>query len=172
MIIIVIARLFKREIEVIITMICFFIFRPLYEKQYHSKSLFRCSLISIIVFTIISHIEVEKSVSILLAVVIAFTTTLISSYVKIFLEDKVLISKYEVKLKYLDIKSLNNLTEEEMIALMPKIKKDVIHIVYGYLHKGKLNAEIYAINKNISVATLYRYLKLVRETYDKLTTEK
>ena len=169
--ILVIAWLLEREIEVAITMICFFVFRPLYEKQYHAKSLFRCSIISTIVFMIVANIEVEKSISILLSVVLAFVITLISSYVKEFIENKILLKVYIDKLESIKTKCLENLTEEEMIAFMPKIRKDVIHIVYGYLHReNKINAEIYAIQNNIGVATLYRYLKLVRDTYNELTT--
>lgn len=170
-IILVIGWLFEREIEVAITMICFFVFRPLYEKQYHAKSLFMCSIVSIIVFTIVANIEVEKSTSILLSVVLAFVITLISSYIKEFIENKMLLETYKNKLESIKTKCLENLTEDELIQLMPGIRKDVIHIVYGYLHReNKLNAEIYAIQNNIGVATLYRYLKLVRDTYEKLTT--
>lgn len=170
-IILIIAFLLEREIEVAITMICFFVFRPLYEKQYHEKSLFRCSIVSIIVFTIVASIEVEKSISILLSVVLAFIITLVSSYIKEFIENKILLETYKNKLESIKTKCLENLTEEEIIAFMPKIRKDVIHIVYGYLHReNKINAEIYAIQNNIGVATLYRYLKLVRDTYKKLTT--
>lgn len=169
--ILVIAWLLEREIEVAITMICFFVFRPLYEKQHHAKSLFRCSIISIIVFTIVANIEVEKSISILLSVVLAFIITLVSSYIKEFIENKILLKTYKNKLESIKTKCLENLTEDELIQLMPNIRKDVIHIVYGYLHrKDKMNAEIYAIQNNIGVATLYRYLKLVRNTYEKLTT--
>lgn len=169
--ILVIAWLLEREIEVAITMVCFFIFRPLYEKQYHAETLFRCSIISIIVFTIVANIEVEKSISILLSVILAFVITLISSYVKEFIENKILLKMYIDKLESIKTKCLENLTEEEIIAFMPKIRKDVIHIVYGYLHReNKINAEIYAIQNNIGVATLYRYLKLVKDTYEKLTT--
>ena len=34
-IILIIAFLLEREVEVAITMICFFVFRPLYKNQYH-----------------------------------------------------------------------------------------------------------------------------------------
>ena len=170
-IILIIAWLLEREVEVAITMICFLIFRPLYEKQYHAETLFRCSIISIIVFTIIANIEVEKSISILLSVILAFVITLVSSYIKEFIENKILLEAYKNKLESIKTKCLENYTEDELIQLMPKIRKDVIHIVYGYLHReNKINAEIYAIQNNIGVATLYRYLKLVKDTYEKLTT--
>ena len=75
------------------------------------------------------------------------------------------------KLNSTKVKCLENLSEEEMIKLMPNLREDIIHIIYGYLHKPKkVNAEIYAIQNNIGVATLYRYLKLVKDTYEKLTT--
>ena len=131
----------------------------------------RRTIVSIIVFIIVASIEVEKSISILLSVVLAFVITLISSYVKEFIENKILLETYKNKLESVKTKCLENYTEDELIQLMPKIRKDVMHIVYGYLHReNKINAEIYAIQNNIGVATLYRYLKLVRDTYNELIT--
>lgn len=68
-------------------------------------------------------------------------------------------------------KTLKNLTEEEMILLMPQIKAEVIRIVYKNLHKPyNQNNEVFAYQNNIGVATLYRYLKAVKRAYKDLTT--
>ena len=155
-----IAYLNNRFIETSLTIITFFIFRNLFEKQYHSKSLLLCSAISVIVFTIITFIELPLNISVLFCIVVSFVTTTISYYVKDYLDSK------EVKLKK---KALENLTLTEMYELMPNIKRDIIKIVYGYLHKGKtLNAYGYARSQNISEPLVYKYLKKVRDEYKSL----
>ena len=139
---------------------CFFIFRGLFTKQYHSKSLLLCSAISLVVFTIVSFIEVKLSISILYSVVLSFTITTISYYVRDYLDRK------EITIKR---KALENLTLEEMYELMPNIKRDIIEIVYGYLHKDKsLNAYGYARSKNISEPLVYKYLRKVKDEYESL----
>ena len=167
LIILLFARLFEREIEVLITMICFFLFRKLFEKQYHCKTLLKCSIVSIAIFSIVAIVEVDKSISILLSIILSFVITFVSYFVKDYIDKNVIVRK----LNSTKVKCLENLSEEEMIKLMPNLREDIIHIIYGYLHKPKkTNAEIYAIQNNIGVATLYRYLKLVKDTYEKLTT--
>ena len=157
---------FDRFIEMILVIVCFYIFRPLFDKQYHSKTLIKCSIVSVIVFTIISNIVVEKSISILYAVTLSFFITLVSYYVKDYIDNTILLKQYEKKLSELNTKSIYNLTEEEMYNILNKVRPEVIHIVYGYLHKPpNINAQIYAYNNNISEATLYRYVKIVRDSY-------
>lgn len=74
-------------------------------------------------------------------------------------------------MKNLKKKTLYNLTEEEMILLMPQIKAEVIRIVYKNLHRPyNQNNEVFGYQNNIGVATLYRYLKAVKRAYKDLTT--
>lgn len=168
-VILIIAWLSDRLIETSISAILFYIYRPLYDKQYHSKTLPLCSLTSICVFAIVSQLEVDIATSILNTVIITFAITSISYFVRDFFDSKILIKKYKEKLDKFNCKSIENLTEEEMLKCMPKIRPEVINIVYGYLHRPKgLLAPGYAMKKHIGEATLYRYLKLVRETYESL----
>lgn len=52
-------------------------------------------------------------------------------------------------------KTLDYLTEEEMICLMPQIRSEVIRIVYKNLHKPfNLNNDVFAYQNNIGVATV------------------
>jgi hypothetical protein len=68
-------------------------------------------------------------------------------------------------------KCLENLTEEELIKYMPNIRKEVIHIVYEYLHRDpKLKSDIFAYHNHISERTLFRYLKLVKNEYEMKNT--
>ena len=160
----------SKLIETGITIILFYIYRRLFEKQYHASSLYLCGCISILVFIVVIHLEVSITISILFSVILTFIITLISYYIKDYLDNKILVKTYENKLKNINIKALENLTEEEMINLMPSLKYDVIHIVYEYLHRDKscLNASGFAYRNNISEATLYRYVKKVKDKYEEL----
>lgn len=156
-------------IETSITVVLFYIYRSLFDKQYHSSSVYLCSAISIIVFTIVIHLEVNISISILSSVVITFILTLLSYYLRDYLDNKLLIKTYESKLNKLNVRCIENLTEDELVNLMPSIRYEVLHIVYNYLHRPKeLNASGFAYRNNISEATLYRYVKLVKTKYDSL----
>ena len=169
--ILIIGILFNRAIEVTISIIAFHIFRRYDEKTYHASTYIKCFLTSMISFIIIMKLSLPLQQSILFQIFIGYILTKIMYFIEESIENKLLVKKYQEKIDSLNNKCLENLTEEEIIAFMPKIRKDVIHIVYGYLHrKNKINAEIYAIQNNIGVATLYRYLKLVRDTYNELTT--
>ena len=164
-----IAWMNERLIETSISIILFYIYRPLYDKQYHAKTLPLCSLVSISVFTVISNMELDIATSIFNTIVLTFVVTSISYFVKDFLDSKILIKKYEEKLKRFEYKCLENLTENEMLERMPKIRKEVIHLVYNYLHRRQgISGSDYAFKNNIGEATLYRYLKLVKETYESL----
>lgn len=165
-----IAYLNDKLIETGITIILFYIYRRLFEKQYHARSLYLCGFISIIVFIIIIRIEVSITISILFSVVLTFIITLVSYYVRDYFDNKILINTYKKKLESLNSKALENLTEDEMINLMPSIKYEIIHIVYEYLHRDKssLTASGFAYRNNISEATLYRYVKQVKSKYENL----
>lgn len=165
-----IAYLNNKLIETIITIVLFYIYRRLFEKQYHAKSLYLCGIISLIVFTIVIHLEVSVTISILFSIILTFIITLISYYVRDYLDNKILNKQYENKLNSFNSKCIENLTEEELINALPKIKYEVIHIVYEYLHRDKttITASGFAYRHNISEATLYRYVKQVKQKYENL----
>ncbi|WP_281512266.1 accessory gene regulator B family protein [Mammaliicoccus vitulinus] len=164
------AFIHERLIETTITAITFFVYRKMFDKQYHASSLILCSFISIIVFGFISHIEVSLSISILMSIILTFGLTSISYYIRDFIDTKILVAQYEKKLKELNTKRLEDYNEQELKQLFPKIHHDIIHIVYGYLHKPNDEKYAhYAYTNNISEATLYRYLKQVKEAYENLS---
>lgn len=164
-----IAWLQDKLIEIIISMITFYIFMPLYEKRYHCKTLTLCSFVSIIVFAVVANISVELTTSILISVILTFGVTSLSYFIRDYIDNKVLINEYRNKLNKINYKVLENLTEEEMIEKLPRIRYEIIHIVYDYIHRPPTKqAYYYARKYSISEATLYRYLKLVKETYESL----
>lgn len=64
------------------------------------------------------------------------------------------------------MKCIENYTLNEMKSLLEDVPYDKIEIVYGYLHRDKTYiVENYARSKNISLTTLYRYIKTVKDSY-------
>ena len=157
-------------IETSITIILFYVYRHLFEKQWHANSIYACFSVTTIVLIVLINIEVKLSISILFSVILTFIITLISYYVRDYLDNKVLVNTYKKKLESINSKSIENLTEDEMIKLLSSIKYETIHLVYEYLHRDKttLTASGFAYRNNISEATLYRYVKQVKDKYESL----
>lgn len=64
------------------------------------------------------------------------------------------------------IKCIENYTEEELRDKLPSIPYDKIHIVYKYLHKPRtITADSFARQHCLSVSTLYRYIKDVKDMF-------
>ena len=170
LVILFIAYIKDRLLETSIIIVLFYIYRHLFEKQFHASSLWLCSFISIIVFIVVVNLEVNISISVFISIILTFIVTLVSYYVWDYLDTKILVNSYKEKLFKLNSKALENLTEDEMISLMPSIKYEIIHIVYEYLHRDKssLTASGFAYRNNISEATLYRYVKQVKNKYESL----
>lgn len=89
------AFLNDKLLEIITTIIFFFIFRKRFEKQYHAKSLIHCSIISIIVFIILTRIALRFSISILFIIILTFLTNLISFYVRDYLDKNIKTTFYK-----------------------------------------------------------------------------
>ena len=158
------SALFDKFIETSITIVFFFLFRTFYVKQYHSKSLILCSVISTFVFLFVIILELKINISITYSVILSVVITTISYYVKDYFDNKDIIASYKSKKKCLE-----NLTLDEMIELMPNIKKDILEIVYGYLHKDRsITAFAYSNSRHISEPLMYKYLKKVKDEYKSL----
>ena len=66
-------------------------------------------------------------------------------------------------------KLLENCEEQELYNLLPNIKHSTIHIVYEYLHRPRgLDVDNFAYKYGYSASTIYKYLKRVRDEYNKL----
>lgn len=167
--ILIIGILFNRAIEVTISIIAFHIFRRYDEKTYHATTYIKCFCVSLISFIIVMKLSLPLQQSILFNVFAGYILSKIMYFIGSYVDNKLLVKKYQEKLNRIKTNGLEDLTEEEMILYMPNIRKDVIHIVYGYLHRQKNKAgHAYALENNICEATLYRYLKLVKNTYENL----
>lgn len=166
------AYLNNKLIETLISIICFYIFRKLFTKQYHSFSSLKCTFISIVIYSIIVLLELNITESILFSVILTFLVNLGSYYFRDYLDNRNELKYLSDKMKKMGSKRLEEYTEEELLRLFPNIKADTIHIVYGYLHKDKgITANEYAYKYNISEPLIYKYLKQVKDEYRKLINE-
>ena len=59
---------------------------------------------------------------------------------------------YEVSI----MKHVSNYTKDEFKELLENLPWYMVDIMYGYYHR-ETSVQLYAMSKNISVATLYRY---------------
>ena len=128
--------------EMSIIYICFFFFRTKFEKQFHAKTTWLCTLYTIIIFYIISYITPNKEKSILLIIIFTYNINNISFYVRDYLDlkDKFNIKKTSItkgmnKNLLLEICSISNLNELETNIL-----------VYYYCDRLSITAISYKLN--------------------------
>lgn len=77
-----------RSFEVGITIMFFYLFKRRYEKQYHSSSLFTCSIISFIVFIFVTKSSISLSCSLLFTIILTYIINTVSYYVRDYLDIK------------------------------------------------------------------------------------
>ena len=165
----IVAYLNDRVIETLLSVLAYYLYRSFYEKQFHAKSLIQCSIISIIVLAIVSKIAMPLQISLFFTILIVFILTHGSYKLRDLIDKTLLVETYRKRLEAFEYKPIENLTELELQARVPRIPYEIVHIVYGYLHKGNtINATAYAMRCHISEATLYRYLKRVKTEYESL----
>lgn len=107
-------------LEMSIIYICFFVFRKRFEKQYHARTTWLCTLYTIIIFYIVSNISPNIAMSILLIIIFTYSINFISFYVRDYfdLRDRFKANKVEIrkgmsKDKLINLCELSQLTELE-----------------------------------------------------------
>lgn len=140
--------------EMLIIYICFFLFRNKFEKQYHALTSWGCTILTMIIFYIVSNITPDKSISIILVIVFTYLINNTSFYYR----------------DYLDIKNMKNIGINE---IKPKKKKNTNRqLIVEILGKDNLdeeNIEKYCISKGVPrlSETIYLFLNnTLEETSD------
>ena len=106
--------------EMCIITICFFIFRTKFEKQYHALTTWGCTLLTMLIFYIVSCITPEKSISVILVIIFTYTINKVSYYYRDYLDiknaknEKVAKKKNTNRQLIIDILGANNLDEESI----------------------------------------------------------
>lgn len=107
--------------EMSIIYVCFFIFRTKFEKQYHALTTWGCTILTMIIFYIVSLITPEKSISVILVIIFTYMINKISFYYRDYLDIKNAKNEKVAKKKkntnrqlIIDILGANNLDEESI----------------------------------------------------------
>lgn len=102
--------------EMIVYYICFFYFRTKFEKQYHALTSWGCTFLTIIIYYIISNILPNKSITVLLIIILTYFVNLTSFYYRDYLDIKKPKKKKRNSNRQQIIKILgeNNLDEESI----------------------------------------------------------
>lgn len=137
--------------EMAIIYICFFIFRTRFEKQFHALTTWGCTILTMIIFFIVSLITPEKSISLILVIMFTYMINKISFYYR----------------DYLDIKNMNN----SNISNSKKKKNTNRQLIVEILGKDNLdeeNIERYCVSKGIPrlSETIYLFLNNTLEETD------
>lgn len=153
--------------EITATIIFFFIFRTRFEKQYHAKSLINCSIISLIVFMIVTLLTIKKSISILSIVVMTYYINTLSFYVRDYLD-----IKYPKKKKkntnrqtIINILGEDNLDEESIESYCIKIGKPRLsETIYLFLNNTlEETAEILDVDLSTITRRINNFIKESRK---------
>lgn len=158
-----IAYLNNRTIEMIFTIVLFYIFRSMYEKQYHSKSLMTCSLISIIVFYFISNLSMDIQSSILFSVILTYLMTTGSFYIRDYLDIKFPSKKKKNSNRkiIIDILGQDNLSEECIEMYCNKIGLiNISETIYLFLNNTlEDTAEILGVDNSTITRRINKFIK-------------
>ena len=86
---------FNHLIEIIIIIPLFFWFRSKYEKTFHAKTMFECTLYTLLMFFIIVLLAQPIAISILLTVILCYCTTEVLYYIRDYL-DFLKVKKFQI----------------------------------------------------------------------------
>lgn len=139
-------------VEMAIIYSCFFVFRPQFNKQYHARSTWLCTIYTIIIFYVISLITPNKSISVLAVVLFTYFINYVSFLVKDYLD-----------LKH-PPKTLKNITIEELKILCEQFNISDLgynRLKLRYIDK-KTMKEIAAI-ENIELKSVEMFFSRTRE---------
>lgn len=116
--------------------------RPLYNKQCHASNLYKCSIISIIVFIVVTILELPKATSILTALILSITLTLFSYYFRDYFDLKDILKAKKLKVtKGISKENLNKIIENTNLT---ETQKQILQ--YYYCNKMSITKISYLIH--------------------------
>ena len=155
-----------RSFEVCIYYVCFFTFRPTFPKQYHALTSWKCTFTTIIVDYIVSMIIPDKSLSLLITIVLTYAINYISFLYRDYLDNKDLKA-----IKQQNVKPKKNSKRKQIIDILGKDNLDEESIERYCVSKGmpRLSETIYLFLNNtmeetadildVDISTITRRIK-------------
>ena len=147
--------------EMAIIYVCFFFFRPKFDKQYHASTTWMCTIDTIIVFYIVSAIAPSKGISIILVILFAYLINTISYFVRDYLDLKKRKNLKTKRMKVIDILGDDNLDEESIEKYCVSIGyPDLSESVYLFINnKLEDTAEILGVDNSTITRRINKFLK-------------
>lgn len=162
-----IAFLFDRLIECITMLPLFFIFTKRYEKQYHCKTLLKCGGLTIIVFTILFAIMPSKNQFVFGSIIVMYVLTLVSYYVKDYLDIKFPSKKKRDtnRKTIIDILGKDNLNEEYIEEYCNKLGLiNISETIYLFLNNTiEATSEILEVDNTTITRRINKFIKESRK---------
>lgn len=125
-----------RIIEMLTMIPLFFIFTKEFDKQYHCETLFKCSLLTLIIFATICMLMPSKNEFLFAPVIAIYGLTFASFHVRNYM-DLLYLCNSKVNSREKICKILNNkITEEEIseFCRLKGLKEEISETIYLYLN--------------------------------------
>lgn len=132
--------------EMSIIYVCFFLFRTKFEKQYHALTTWGCTILTMVIFYLVSCITPEKSISVILVIIFTYTINKVSYYYR----------------DYLDIKNAKN---EKVARKKKNTNRQLIIDILGTDNLDEESIEKYCVSKGVPklCETIYLFLNNTME---------
>lgn len=150
--------------EMVVLYFCFFWFRGKFEKQFHAKTAWGCTIISMIVYYIASMIIPNKNISLILVVMFTYFINKISFYVRDYLDIKMPRDKKRNtnRQRIIEILGVENLTEKRIerfcvAKAMPKFAETIYLFLNNTLED---TAEILGVDTSTITRRIKNFIEL------------
>lgn len=147
-----IAIFLGKELESLIIVLSFHLFRKKDTKTFHASNDVMCFTISIITFSIINELSLNVQQSLFLSLCLSYLLTTTLYFAKDFIELKTIRPTF-----------IENMTLEELKSKYPN--EENIELIYDYIHT-KDNKQKFAYDRGYSVRTIQRMIKKIKEKQD------
>lgn len=147
--ILIIAKISNKLIETTFSIVIFYVYRNLFKTQWHANSMINCCIVTFVVLLLIIKIEINVYVSCLFSILLIFFINTIS---------------YKMcGCEIITNKNIREMSFDELYAILNNVDYQTVKVVYNYYHKEPTKTALqFAYEQNISEATLYRYLRKVK----------
>lgn len=159
--------LHDRLLEMFIIVPCFFYFKRKFEKQYDAQDGWTCTLLTIIIFYIVSYISPDINMSIILIVLFTYFINTVSYYVRDYLDIKHPKKKKKNtnRQTIINILGENNLEEESIEQYCVKIGcPKLSETIYLFLNNTlEETAEILDVDNTTITRRINKFIKESRK---------
>jgi hypothetical protein len=166
LILIAISLLLDKLIECITMLPLFFIYTKKYSKQYHCATLLKCGVTTIAIFTLLFILMPSKNQFVFSGIIVMYVMTLISYYVRDYIDIKFPKKKKKNTNRQIiiDILGSNNLSEESIEEYCNKLGLiNMSETIYLFLNNTlESTSEILDVNISTITRRINKFIRISR----------